>query len=509
MPTLSQISNFGGIDADSDSLLDECFEDHEAFQAVKDFERFLVVGRKGSGKTAIFRKLVKSKEHDTFAFGHTFSDYPWHYHSLQKVIGVPDEECFLQSWKYLILITISKILLNLDNSQPWNEEAAVALGGIEGFVVDTYGNSNPDISQIFSPTTKLHIRPSIGFSGLGLNAGLDFTDVAMEHLPKIAKEVNDNLLQKVLVSLNNNFKYYICFDELDLGFKNEDEYRHRLIGLLKAAMQITNHAKDAGKKLNVIVFLRDDIYQVLQFEDKNKVTQGRLARIEWDTPSTAHTLKELMERRFSKKLESSEPNSWEIVFNETQQMSGKQAKYQNIIDRTMLRPRDMINFCNEALDAFRRNGDEAEKIENRDIATARVKYSQYLMAELDDELQKHIVSHKAYFEVLRGLEAVQFSIDELEKICAARSNILPKGTTAKNMLRELFEFSVIGFYRAGGAGYGGAQYVFRYKDSRAQFDENAQDYQIHLGLLESLNLKRYRRTEKNKPDDNSEATIEI
>jgi len=119
-PTLDlrKVESFGGIDADTDQLLDECFEDHEAFRSVRGHERYLILGRKGSGKTAIFRKLLRLHSHDVFSFGHTFSDYPWHYHTKQKNTGVPVEQCFIHSWEYLIYLTVAKILLNMDHSQP-------------------------------------------------------------------------------------------------------------------------------------------------------------------------------------------------------------------------------------------------------------------------------------------------------------------------------------------------------------------------------------------------------
>ena len=58
MKTLFQVESFGTIDADSDDLLYECFEDHEAYQNILNMKRFLVSGRKGAGKTAIFKKLI-------------------------------------------------------------------------------------------------------------------------------------------------------------------------------------------------------------------------------------------------------------------------------------------------------------------------------------------------------------------------------------------------------------------------------------------------------------------
>src|ERR1019366_8037156 len=112
MCELVEAESFGAIDADNDNLLLDCFEDHEAYLSVLDRTRFLVVGRKGSGKTAIFKKMLVQKGHDYFCLGHTFSDYPWHHHDLQARVGIPDFDKFTHSWKYLILLSASKMILN-------------------------------------------------------------------------------------------------------------------------------------------------------------------------------------------------------------------------------------------------------------------------------------------------------------------------------------------------------------------------------------------------------------
>lgn len=94
---LTEIDTFGGLDADTDKLLDQCFEDHEAYLSAVQHQRFLILGRKGSGKTAIFKKIISMRQHNIFTFGHTFTDYPWHHHDKQEAIGVPEEERFVHS----------------------------------------------------------------------------------------------------------------------------------------------------------------------------------------------------------------------------------------------------------------------------------------------------------------------------------------------------------------------------------------------------------------------------
>jgi hypothetical protein len=121
---LDQAENFGAIDADADALLRDCFRDHPAYSVARAHERFLVVGRKGSGKTAIFKRLITEKAPTVLAFGHTFDDYPWPYHDLQTQAGVPEERRYIHSWRYLILPAPTKMSL-VAAAAVWCQELVV------------------------------------------------------------------------------------------------------------------------------------------------------------------------------------------------------------------------------------------------------------------------------------------------------------------------------------------------------------------------------------------------
>jgi len=67
---------------------------------------------------------------------------------------------------------------------------------------------------------------------------------------------------------------------------------------------------------------------------------------------------------------------------------------------------------------------------------------------------------------------------------------LSEGETPISILEKLYSYSIIGFYRAGGRGYGGSEYVFRYKEPRTKFDPTAFRFRVHPGLVEVLGLKK-------------------
>jgi hypothetical protein len=490
MVDLAIAPSFGGTDADQDPILLECFEDHPSFLRLKDHSAYCILGRKGSGKTAIFKRMLTERRPDWFSFGHTFSDYPWAYHDKQKSVGVPEDECYVPSWRFLCLITLAKILLNRDGSQPHDEFAFVKLGAIERFILDSYGTRDPDVTQVFNPNTQLRFSYSAGIDWKLIKAGVKADSVPMEDLPIFFNEVNLNLKEAIIGSLNPAHSYYVLFDQLDLGLSYVDSnYSRRLIGLMLAAKDLNDYAKLQGKRLSVGIFLRDDIYAQLRFEDKNKITENACAFVHWDRKDSGITLKALMERRF-RHVFADETITWDNVFDEARQMTGRQSKYNYIRDRTFLRPRDMIKFCNEVLIHYKHTAHE-EKFENANVIGAQVDYSDYLLRELEDEIHKQLPKSDVYLDILRRLDSLQFSRGEFDKLVLEESKNLPN-ETATSILKALFDFSVISYLAPGGGG-GGAEYVWKYRDPRMQFRDAAVQFRVHPGFKEALNLKRFVR----------------
>jgi hypothetical protein len=483
---LSEVSSFGAIDADADELLRECFQDHQAYLDVRRLERFLVLGRKGSGKTAIFKRLITEKAPTYFAYGHSFDDYPWHHHDLQAQLGVPEERRYIHSWKYLILLSLGKILINQDQSQPWTDAARDSLYALEQFIVDSYGSRDPDLAQLFTPDRELKFKGTLRIPFLEVSG----ERLRVKDLPVHVQEVNRAIQDHVIGALNPRNTYFICFDQLDLGFaKSEPRYEQRLTGLILAARDLFLASRDAGRSMNVAVFLRDDIYQDLQFEDKNKVTENFAAEVRWTEAPGALSLKQLMEKRFAQALlgHSDKTVAWEEVFDETKEMPSRQSKYRHICDRTFLRPRDMIKFCNEVLRSFKDSQGDHDIFDNAAIHGARDRYSDYLLNELDDEIAKHVPEYKEYLEVIKALGSEKFMRDNFARQWANR--FPDRAAEAPAALQHLFEFSVIGYLKPGGRG-GGSEYVWRYRDPRARFDPTAETLRVHPGFKEALDLTR-------------------
>lgn len=211
-----------------------------------------------------------------------------------------------------------------------------------------------------------------------------------------------------------------------------------------------------------------------------------------------------MERRFKKAINDGGIVAWADVFDESQEMPGRQTKYQHILDRTFKRPRDVIKFCNEVLVAYKANVpiDPTSKFRNEDIIAARSNYSDYMLKELEDEIHKHHPRYEDYIELLRVIGKGAFTRDEFDGACKARVDLTTSSHRTHDILRHLFEFSLIAYQRTGGIG-GGSEYVWRYLDSAARFDEAAVYFRVHPGLLEAIGLKKFTYKRESNPESST------
>jgi hypothetical protein len=283
MSAFDAVTSFGGVAAESDNLLKEAFEDHHAYLEARAHSKFLILGRKGSGKSAIFQKITNDLSSENLTLGLNFDDYPWHYHGRQKEEGVPSEQCYLRSWEYLIYMALARVLFGHADLTSLTGAAPDSWKQITDFIEDTYGSTNPELTQIFSPSYALKVRGELGINWKILQGKISGERIPIEFLPIVFSDINKNVLGKIVNVIPKDINIYICFDGLDLGASlSAEDYEQRLMGLLQAARRVNKSLKDAEKNASIILFLRDDIYRRIKFEDKNKITTESSVTIRWN-----------------------------------------------------------------------------------------------------------------------------------------------------------------------------------------------------------------------------------
>lgn len=475
------ISTFGEVAAEDDNSILDYFVETDSVAQIFEGNKFLILGRKGAGKTALFRYFNERQSSSTVSLPLNLRGYPWSLHAKRADGDSSSAEQYEASWRFLIATEFAQLVISkLTGTSKWTDEAKSL---VEFFNVN-YGGVNVTLEDVLRPPALQLSKASFEPVILGCRIG----SISMERRDAsgFSRELN------ALTDLILEAAFYICkregfskillhFDELDQGMVDFDQQRQLLIiGLILACRKINSESDKAGVLLKSIVYLRSDMWDKLIFSDKNKIAKTNKWEIEWDEPA----LKGLIDLRIQKYIEGA---SWSSICDD-QLMRGRQAKFSHIVSRTFKRPRDVINFLNTtlALAKARVVAPSAERLFiNKDIVGSRRDYSASLKLELDDEIKPHWDNWDQALRVISGIGRVVFTKKDF--VLAYERTRLAQALSADEALKSLYEFSVIGYYRVS-SGYGGSEYVFRYDQKGESWDENAELFKVHLGLKEYAGL---------------------
>ena len=394
-----------------------------------------------------------------------------------------------------MLIETAKAVLS-DQTPKANEKTADAL---RKFVKSNWGSthfSHKDTFRAEEYTVTKSFAPQAAGFGAG---GVNWTKVPRKRLGDSLSAMNQWLKTALADTMNPEASYYLVFDELDLDFDpTDDDYLDSMIGLVLAAQNYFLWARSIEAKASPVVLLRDDIYDRLQFPDKNKITHSFVETIAWTSEQAGpNSLKTVVDTRIRVLLgvENVRFDPWTIVFDD-EVMRGTQHKYAHMVQRTYLRPRDLIQFANLCLAATRRRTEQSssdnDRIANEDVTSARVPYSNYLRSELADEIHAHFPEWESWLELLRRVGTLTFGPVRFLEVCE-RNPAMTSETEPPDILEHLYIFGIIGFARRGGAGRGGTDEYWHYRDPEVTFDSDAPYFRVHPGLKENLDLKEERR----------------
>ncbi|TBC66362.1 DNA repair ATPase (plasmid) [Rhizobium leguminosarum] len=224
-----------------------------------------------------------------------------------------------------------------------------------------------------------------------------------EYIARVRRIMNAEQLQdlsKVIAllaegSASNMETNYILIDHLDERWVDEG-IKYRLINALVEALPKFR----AIRNLKIIVALRTDVIERSIQENEDTAFQrekfrDKLVGIEWNHKM----LKELIDKRIGLSFRRKYSPQRQVLFDDLFALKVKgQMAFDYMLDRTLLRPRDLISFTNECLEA----ADAKTEISPSDIYSAEQRYSQYRYEALLDEWRVPFPNLVTVTELLRG-----------------------------------------------------------------------------------------------------------
>ena len=434
-----------------------------------------VIGRKGTGKTALVEYISDNTgtKNGVTSRKLTFKNFPFNelYRLDNDSYTRPNQ--YISIWKYIIYsYAVRAMIESHDISEKIKKR----------------------IRKVYPEPDSMGLKNLLGrwtsgdFSINILGSGLSFGNWFKRKEATTWQERVDHLEAFIKENADDR-TYLILFDELDEDYKDilskpgRQEYIDLLTSLFKSIQDIRSVMDKAGKNIFPVIFLRDDIYDIITDSDKNK-WRDLTTYLDWNTSDIQNLLKYRLS--VAANINGSTFNEvWYSIFdNESIPYSGGRKSlhsFDYIARSTQGRPRDFIHYLQVCAENQLSRG--GGRIRKQTVQDADKAYSNYLRSELVDEMHGLVADVGEIFRLFTQIRKWIMSIDEFRSMHEKYTDSgIVTTKDADFVLQILFYFSVIG-----NVSRQQKVHIFRHENPEAvlNFHENIV---IHRGLMKALQI---------------------
>ncbi|MBE7630490.1 P-loop ATPase, Sll1717 family [Tenacibaculum piscium] len=453
----------------------------------------MLLGRKGTGKTAIYKFLEDSRSEDINGYNTislNFKDYPWPAHKLYKESLASELSAYEKSWRFLFLVKLLSKLIEIKELK--RQDLSRELKWAKKYINKVFGNPDPNLMEVlFSKLSRVKKIKGPGFDieDIDFNIGeFSLDDVAEnKELQRTLRSNAFTLLsyfEKVYIDNVGTDKFLIILDQLDENWLDGEieEYSKILINLINVCRNISINTD--FKNVKIVPFLRTDIYDSLRFNDKNKLLQDSAIIINWDNDSLDDMFFERIKKYKPTDLKLDMSKKSGSVFEVAFVRQGTPA-FKFITRRSFFRPRDVITYFNKISDVHTNN--KTGLYTSKELYSAAIETSTSIYNEIIDEWSNQFPEIERLLDVLQTISVETFDFERFKDKYNNEFSNATEGDLRRD-LNFLFKNSIIGQKKQG---------RWEYLSSLPNLKMNVErDFRTHQSLKYRLQLVESRPNQK-------------
>lgn len=421
-------------------LVDYFVQTAEATAALRGRAR-LVVGRKGTGKSAIFQYVMRRNSRGNASL---VLDLRPEGFQLRKLVDLLEpaigegvrEHTLTAFWDYILLTELAAKILDKDASlahrdhdllQKFTRVQSVAVAASVGDTADFSERLAVLLQQVESRIEKA----SQGVAEPGIAKIIWMEEIAP-------------LREAVAGYLETKEEVWVLFDNLDKGWPAQGARPQDIVllrCLLVASRKLQKEMQRRRVDLKTIIFLRNDVFERLV---DGMPDRGKESSVSLDN-SDPEVLEEIIRQRAVASLGESIPSFeafWVSLFD---QHIGGEASFRYLLRHTFLRPRDVLELVRKAVDTAVNRGHE--RVEEDDLRTAVVSQSDDVKSDLIYEVRD---THGATAELIDEFVGVGHELSEEEMTNVLRATSSTDGDV-RRVVDLLLWYSFVGLKRDDGS----------------------------------------------------------
>lgn len=459
--------------AHAPDLLLQGYYDHQGvIKEAIEGSRFVFLGYKGSGKSAIGQKLALRAEQDPGlrVTNLQLRDFPFNAFAKVGAASSEPETRYPTSWAWLILL---RLLGSFAKDNTARESSrfikSIRILRERGIMLDD------DLKSLVVKSSKRSFKAQIP------------SLVEATHESSTAdEEIGFIQLVGHLRSLVRNFRsekrHLLVIDGLDdVLTQREIQYRS-LAALLQEASKINEDLHGAGTPAKIIVLCRTDIFELFPDANKNKIRRDSAVSLDWyqdPREPNVSALANLADLRVRLATQNDKSRLTDYL---PRSIDGEPImKY--LLSLTRHTPRDFLQL----LDSIKLFSGESTRLTIEQVLSGSRNYSiEYFLPEIKDELVGFASPPEidAMFSLLSSMRNRDFKYSQLKQFAASSGHAALENLPVDTILTVLYDRSAIGTVH-GQRGYDAYTFKFRNRNSTLGFPDRLM---LHRGIWKAMNV---------------------
>ncbi|CAM2339144.1 MULTISPECIES: P-loop ATPase, Sll1717 family [Burkholderia] len=442
MTRLLRASLLGEQTAENDIklLLPNFIETPEYRSIIETKDNTVVVGRRGTGKSAMFAKLqdfwgkqkathvisIAPEDFQTINFRSIFKHIEGKYSHVRSVSRI--------AWKYGLLMEILTHLSKHFKTRDQISEHRIAAEQVK-YWQSASGDFFSKITSRVFPILRTSPEPENGIGTLHQTLNIAELEAALSSLLDAS-----------------SVRFFILIDRLDEGYENDETGAAIISGVIATASEINKR----HEKIRPIIFQRDNILRAVQkFDpDYTRNIEGEVISLHWDTYQLQNLVTKRLNVAFDLKIEKAQKIWDRCTANEgsDRELQGIDG-FKKCLQFTLYRPRDLLSLLNQAF--FNAGKEDRETIILKDIEKTAKSISINRLNDLKKEYNSIIPSISAatsvfeqgtpeftYHDALILLDGIPATLKAMSATPAAEQDYAI--LKSEGVLRALYSVGFIG-----------------------------------------------------------------
>lgn len=445
---------------DNDNVVDQVYSS----------SKYLFLGYKGSGKSALSEHLKLSAENDACVDQQSLKDFP--YKAFAKIIaGESEQEYKLKvAWRWLLLVQILYSLIEDKDALPDDRSG---LEKVVEFMTQAGIFPLVNLSSLVTKTTTNSFKGTV--------QAFSFTHTTNSENAQISFEWLINYVKNVIASFKEYHQHVLIIDGLDDILMSREIQYQAIAALINEVKDLNLFFRKSIILCKIVILCRTDIFERLPDANKNKIRRDCSYSFSWykegsDTQKDCGLIDilnlrgKLVYPELGDVIETFFPSTYNGI-----------DIYTSLLEFTRHTPRDFMQMMVSIQSKC-----ASEKVSINDITEGIKEYStDYFLPEIKDELAGYVSYSNidSIVNILSSFREREFSYDDF---CDAFAKINKESSlTPDSVLNVLYDCSAIGHtYK-----YNGSQtrITFKYRNRNSSFNSSNRII-LHKGLWKALNV---------------------